>query len=291
MKNIEDYIDKHGFIGQKLRDSSLEFGDAGQRTPTDGMATFIQIEAANLPPEKKELAHGRHALAIYEKIKRIEKTIIDSRGNRITQFVRHWDDSKWPGQLWVGSRDNFETWLMLMGLYAEESLVLGVKIEFMLDEISARYGRLWNYKHIAPSKDDEPKLPDFILPWDLLMYNIRCLRLCNWKRPWNWIELCIYDLDTLANSIIRIWASIFDPAETNSDLNHINRLIFKQIIYPTPTIWLAKWLYKLFRLNPKPKGEKRMKGYVTLNVLKHQFRKWDDPPMDVVCEPMIRKYI
>jgi len=291
MKNLSDYTDMHGFIGQKLRDGSLEFGDAGQRTPTDSLNTFVDIEASNLSPQNNELAHKRHAAAIQTKITRIQKTTGDSRGKVIVQLVRHWDHSKWYGQLWCGSRDNTETWFMLMGLYGNINLILGLKIKRLLNNLTARHGRLWNYKRIAPGPFDEPKLPDFILPWDLAMYKIRCLSKCGWFKPWNWLLLCIYDLDTVANSLIRVFKSYTEPDETNSDLNHINRLVFKQIIYNNPTVWLAKWIYKLFRRNPIPIGGKRMQGYVPLNVFKHQYRKWDDPPMDVVCEPMIRKYI
>ncbi len=294
MKNLSDYQDRYGFIGQKLRDGSIDFGDCGQRTPTNDLAEYVRfIPMLGTTVKRKRLR--KQAEKITSRLNKIRKETTGSKNTgykKTIQYVRHSNGLKWPGKLWVCSRDNFETWLMDMALYNPWNAKLLELNKEILKELTDRKGMLWNYKHIDPGPFDEPKLPGFILPWDLAMYKIRCFRLCTWKRPWNWILLNYYDRDTVVNSIIRVWASYVDPAETNSDLNHINRLVFKQIIYNNPTVWVAKWIYKLLRRNPKPLlATTRMTGNAIQNVLKHQFRKWDDPPMDVVCEPMVKKYI
>lgn len=287
MKQLSDYTDRHGFIAHRITNpdgkwaDNLEGGDSAQRTFTKDIADYVRIinQVSKLNREF-ELRH--QALDIVRRVQMIRReTKEGKRGNyaKKVQYVRHWDELNWPGDLWAGSRDNFIPVLMAMCLFAPYNLQLSAFMEEILDEVKGRYGILWNYKHIWPKFTDEPKIPDGIWPWNLAQYRTRGLRLGWWRRAW----LYLWDWDTVFNSIRLVWKSKKDQHPTSDDLNHQNRLVFKQLLYPTWVVKLAKWIYTK-RAQSGPRGEERINDYGPKTAFLHYYNGPNDPPMPEVWQ-------
>jgi hypothetical protein len=138
------------------------------------------------------------------------------------------------------SRDNLEAVWAALALYADYNEECLETFNIITDELIARGGFTWNYKHIWGHPEFEPKLPDLIFPWDLLGRYIRGNR-----KKYFYPILFLTDAGTLANSIIRVIKSYIKPNDTSGDLNHQGRMIFKTLRYPTLTNWIAKKIYKL----------------------------------------------
>ncbi len=272
-----DYMDKHGFIGHQdpVRPSGLEFGDCTQRTFTRWVLRYLETGKIN-PDDANQIAKQLQLLVRETK---------DHDGNIKIQWVRHWDDTHWPGQLWIMSRDNFEMLFWTCIIYAEADPLIRLHRDLMFARLKERRGFLWNYKHIWPRPDDEPKLPDGMWPWNQWAKIIRSK-----KQWWLWPVLCILDRDLLINSVIRVWTAWRDPHDTSADLLHTMRLAIKQKIMWTPTVWLAKIIYRL-RPRSAIRGQEKLPGKGVLTAWRAYYSPKGAPPMDRLAQPIIESYI
>jgi len=290
-KRLSDYTDRHGFIAQKIDNpdgkwaDGLEGGDSAQRTFTKDIAEYVRIKQI-ISVSLKKRKFREQALDITRRVQMIRRETQEGKrgsNNKKVQYVRHWDELNWPGDLWVGSRDNFVPVLMAMCLYRLYNVQLDAFCIEIMAEIKKRKGFLWNYKHIWPKFTDEPKIPDGIWPWNLASYRTRGFRLGWWRRMW----LYLWDWDTVFNSIRLVRKSKKLPHKTSDDLNHQNRLVFKQLLYPTWVVKLAKWIYSK-RYCSGPSVNERFGGYGPRTAFQYYYRNPNDPPMLEVWEEVYR---
>ena len=281
LNKLKEWTDSQGWLGQKHKIWGLEFGDGVQRTGT------LYISKYYMEPAEEQRRVNAEAFA--EILHSCLKFSI-SRKTRKTdrpQWTRHWDSSRWPGELWTGSRDNFDPFLMSACLYAPYNEYVERIRKLMIKEVWRRKCFLWNYKHIWPIPEYQPKMPDIIWPWNLIARQIRG------SRSWYLYPLLlICDFDSVFNSIFSVILSIREPDSTSDDLNHINRLAFKQMIYWTPTVWLAKMIYRL-RLQPgKDKNSRADNGMsAAKNALRYYARRPEDTPMYLVLDFIVDEYL
>jgi len=281
---LAEYKDENGFIGHKHPDWGFEFGDGTQRLGTVWVANFVLYKEATIA--KAEL--------FADQLDSILLHTVDKRGKSKLQYLRHWDKKYWPGQPWIMSRDNFEPIWTAAQLLAPHNERIEKHAKLMTKLVTKRGGFLWNYKHIWPQEQFEPKMPDAWLPWDTAAKNIRA------KGAWYlWPLLVIFDFDTLFNSLIRVYVSIKDMHDTTSDHNHQLRIIYKQQRYWTPTIWLAKMIYRFRRVAgiKVPPGETPTRISLTgknagaLSAVVVYYHGDRNPPIDLVWKPVIDKYL
>lgn len=281
MRELKDYQDEFGFIGHRdsRRPNGLEFGDGTQRLGTWYVAQYLKH------PQNDSL-HIENSKKLAEQLRLITRWTLQKKQTELTpQWVRHWDERFWEGQLWIGSRDNFEPIFRAAIIYSKYNYEVLAFAELMLKELKKRKGLLWNYKHIWPKPEYEPKLPDFILYWDLKAMELR------FKKPWyRHFFLWFLDLDTLINSIIRVVKSRIDQHSTSDDLNHQLRLAFQQGIDWTFTAFLARLIYRL-RGRSGPRGGKKLNGPGTWTAWLHYYNETRDPPMPYVWRGVWEKFI
>jgi len=209
-KDLARYVDKFGFIGHFRPDGTLEFGDGTQRTFTDDTVTFL------LSDEKKR-KYDSEFVAI--RLNLITKSHTHKE-KTYYQWTRHWDNKMWPGELWCLSRDNFEMMFWAAALYSPYHSEVKWQMNLMLVRIRQRLGVLWNYRHIWPGENDEPKLPDFITPWGYLTRFIRG------KRFWLLYPILYFlDLTEIIVAIIRVVKGFIDPTKTGDCLNFQGRIM------------------------------------------------------------------
>ena len=292
IKSIYNFVDVRGFIGHGLPGKPFDFGDSTQRCGMVGIAEFAKVKAGL----KKALPGFNDGwLKILDLIFR---ETVDHNGAPAYQYARHWDDRKWWGQLWIMSRDNLEPLLFCTALHALENPQVKKHFKQMLKLIWKRRGFMWNYRHIHPKPDDEPKIPDWFPVWDLLAHAIRGLEH---KRLYP--LLVILDMTRIITSIIRVVESRRKPTETSDDLNHIAWLVFAQLTKETPTAWIAKLIYRM-RATAKYKFgdtnkmigqllklEKMPKECGALTALRIYIGSDDAPPIDDIYKEIIEHYL
>jgi hypothetical protein len=183
------------------------------------------------------------------------------------------------------SRDNFEAPWAAAALYAPYNQDLKDFFNFMTNELVRRWGFTWNYKHIWGHQDFEPKIPDLVTPWAIVT------RMIRGKKLWYLYPiLCLFDGVTLVSSVLNVIKSWFKPDSTSGDINHQGRLVFKQLIYPTPTVWLAKWIYKLRRRPTLEEGDVSM-GNVAIEVYQSYYWASTHPPAQEFWEPVTKELL
>lgn len=273
-KDIKDYMDDIGFIGNKKKEGGLEFGDSVQRTFTKAIVDFLQENGRPKDNLAKDLFQRYNAVLF---------NAYQSDTNTIErQPMRHHDSKNWPGQPWTMSRDNFRPLWMAMVLHSGKDFKLDAALDGLTKDLDQRKGLLWNYKHIWPSPTDEPKLPDVLMPWDRSVMRAR-----RRKSFLDQVVCHVYDLDPLLNSIIIVAKSYRNPTDTSSDLNHQVQLVFNSATVPTVTNWFAKKIYKL-RRNPLPKSQRE---FLAKDVYTSYFNQPEAPPMNDVWASIAKKYL
>lgn len=275
---LDPYKDQYGFIGHKTDEGGLEFGDGTQRLGTCWITNFLLYRESAI--ENSDL--------FADQLDRLLLHTIDKNGKSKLQYIRHWNGYSWPGQPWIMSRDNFEALWTACELIAPYNERVKKHLDLMTKLVTKRLGFVWNYRHIWPQLQYEPKLPGAYWPWDWLGKLIRK------NRAWYlWIILVVLDLDSVVNSLLRIRASYRDMTDTSNDLNHQIKLVYRQVIYWTPTIWIAKMLYryrgisgvngKRFDLGGKNAG--------ALSAFMAYFWGPKNPPIAAIWKPVIDKYL
>jgi hypothetical protein len=256
MTQIIDFIEPtSGMIGHKTDKKDWDMGDAWQRT-------FSYILAQIYLGEKP-----------YDDVKNvITKCAVKTKQDK-TCYIRS-PYKGWWSNPWTMSRDNFECGLMACVAAGEKTY-----FNFLKDDLKKRYYFTWNYQHIWPRPDDEPKLPDFIFPPRIWAYAIR-IKESPLLLELFWLH--ILDLQLLTSSVLNIFK---DPNNTSNDLNHVNRLVLASMRWPTLISKLATWVYK-FRKSPDTQGAN--------NALKNVFYKyyWDKgyhPPMYLIFNDVVDK--
>jgi len=263
VRKLENFIDPHGMVIAFSRDGGIDAGDSAHSTGQMYIALFI------IDPDKRgENSEGLNLIA-----QKIIKYVPQHGTSKLRlEVVRHWNEFHWPGMLQIMSRDNLEPILASLALYSPYNEECYEKFDNIMHELYKRKGFTWNFKHIWGHPSFEPKLPDLIFPWDLYARSIRG------KRRWYLYPiLCLFDAGTLVNSIIRVIKSLINPDNTSGCLNHQGRMVFKTLIYPTPTNWMAKMIYKLRKKPTLEPGDTSL-GNTAIEV--YQSYYWDDrhPP-------------
>lgn len=278
VRKLEDFIDNKGMVIAYNKEVGVEpdGGDSIQTTSQMYISKYITS-----PGGRSD--NAKEFYAIMEKCSRGHQ----QHGTDEPQFqlVRYWNDLYWPGQLWIMSRDNLEAPWAAAALYAPYNEDLKVFFDLLTSELIKRGGFTWNYKHIWPHPDFEPKIPDLVEPWSLAARAIRGYRL--W---YLYPILFLLDLDTLVTSVIRVIKSWFNPDNTASDLNHQGRLVFKQLVYWTPIVWLAKYIYRLRRRPTLEPGEESL-GNVAIEVYQSYYWEYNDPPAFEFWVHVTRRYL
>jgi hypothetical protein len=271
MKTISEFTDKLGFIGHFSKNGDWDFGDSLQRTATAYLERFVRF------PELRE-ENGDAFAKIIRQVSIMEDGEV--------QYVRHPDSTMWWGQPWTMSRDNLDTAHDVLMLYSDYSTEARAEWQRMTDIIIERAGLMWNTRHIWPKPDQAEKIiGDIIWPWNLAQKVIRGQRAW-YVYPW----LMVLDLDTLFNSIFRVVKCAVNPNNTGGCINHLNRMAIKQLRYPTITNWIAKWLWKLLRRNPKLKV--KPKTIKALRVLQAYYHDRDKhPPMYNVMQTTAKELL
>lgn len=201
------------------------------------------------------------------------------------RYRRTPQDGYWGARVNTMSRDQIISLLIALGEYD-----LTLRLNELTWALIKRCGFCWNTRHnwVYPTKAEQDekarrpnweykwKLPDFFHPqhWSALF------RANKWRYAYP--LLCICDFGLVVTATIRVLKSIKYPQKALPD-NFVMMMIQAQRNYPTPFVYLAKYIYK-YRMAAgrltKPIDPNKNSAQIALD---WQFRG-EYPPMNELYE-------
>lgn len=269
MKKLSDYIDTYGLICQIEDDGSFGGGDSANRCGLLAVASEFNngLYQADLDMSKEHVMAACNSM-----FGRIE--------TRPGVGIRHPEATKWWSNSKFFSRDQQSAVVIGAGFSNNQVLVLSLFKNHL-----KRFGLYQNFQINSLDVDGKKHFiqGDMATP-EHFNYYVRALNL--WAL---YPVLLIGDLFMLLNSIIIVIKSIFDADDTSNDLNHICALLQAKRKLPTPISWLARKVYRFFRMNAGQTQNTRLSGFGPLTALQHYFRSKGAPPMDVLFQGFLEK--
>jgi len=253
---VSNYRDNFGLIVQEGKDG----GDAAHRIGTFyfGMYLIFKDNKVILKKVKKDFE------------KELSKIKVDKG-----VYVRHPDKTKWYSNPRNFSRDQTFPIVLALGVFDEKEELIA-NLDNLVKSGSFYPNDLKNWSN------EQKKLPsdynDLAFIGDYGNY-IRSL-----KRYEFYPYLMFSDLTLVVSSIIRVGFSYFDKTDTSDDLNMSLNLLQAEEFMPTPSSYLAKWIYTTF------KARNFDNDLPIISAWNYYYRKEGGaPPMNKVYDCLLRK--
>jgi len=296
-KRLCDYLDSKNWIGHFDDFGVLEFGDGTQRKFMFLLFKFF-LKELSLKDFRNRVNENWQAVQTLTK-----------------EPVRHWDDTKWPGQKGIMSRDNLWPYVCCleageMHEEAGELFILLLKRGFFL----------WNTKEIGGAKKKIP-IPDWAgigMIWNLaktaafsntkigiwlqralsFVASAELLRIIftfslplqkNYLIFGALLPLMFYELTFFLQIIFRILHGLWDRDDCSDDLNTTCRLISAQTPWTPLLVVIARELYLGFMPKAEEtKGEKYSSNGL-ISRFQHYFAGPKNPPLDLIAARAVNK--
>lgn len=269
MKNLKDYQDEYGLIGN--RDpvtAKFDFGDSAQRDGTNLIVTCLALGSINIIGYTQD--------SIYPKV--MDKHEASGWMYRHTYQTMIYDVQWWDLSTTM-SRDQSKPLIIAMGFFNDRDRLKRVLKRFLKRFMFCQNTRgNWD--------DTKWKIPDWAGPdcWSNFLRSFRANIL--------WLGIFACDLFILGNALARIYYGRKDFDNVGDDLNLCLDLIQADNILPTPITKLAKHLYFKYRPAWRPMAmtsgwEIDPTGFGPQYAWDRYFRQLEAPPMNDVIRPVL----
>ncbi len=280
ISELRSFADEYGMLGHKDAKVGLDFGDSPQRTFSYYIYRFFEEPVDILQMDSVRIAK------ILDRIFYTLPAGAETNFSMRSQYRRHHSTMHWFGEPWTLSRDQLLPMWICCILYAPFSHAISqhlLRIELLM---ANRKGLCWNYRRIWFTEHDEPKFPDVVNPLFRLamFYRKNPVDLAWWEKALVWAA----DLELIVMAtIIVVRSRRGNPENTSDDLNFHLHMILAANLVRSPCYSVARWVYKRWRRKPAKFSELP----VAMAVQRSYFDQPTAPPMYLVAEPALRKYL